>query len=170
MLLSSFSDHGTIISLNEEQKNFCVSLLNRIQEEHDRFREKLLIFYLLSVLHDLKKHSQMDGNGVPPYIIKALTYIDERFSEKITAESLARNLNIGRTTLMTSFKRYTGITLNDYLVNVRLRYAIHLLQEGRNVQETADRCGFGDSSNFIRSFKKKFGTTPRHYLLDYREI
>ena len=169
VLLASFPETGTVIPLNEEQQELCVTLLNRIRDEHDRFREKLLIFYLLSSLRDFAKSSRTASTGVPPYIIHALTYIDERFSEKITAETLARRLNIGRTTLMTAFKRYTGLTLNDYLVNVRLRNAIHLLREGLNVQETADRCGFGDSSSFIRSFKKEFGTTPRQYLLDHRE-
>ena len=169
-LLASFSESGTIIRLNGEQKQLCATLMDHIRSEKDRFRSKLLIFYLLSTLHDLKKDHATSGKGAPRYIIKALTYIDDRFSEKITAESLARSLNIGRTTLMTAFKRYTGMTLNDYLLNVRLSHAIHLLQEGRNVQETADRCGLGDSSNFIRSFKKKFGVTPRQYLQNYPEI
>ena len=169
-LLASFSESGTIIRLNDQQKKLCVTLLNHIQSEDDRFRSKLLIFYLLSVLHDLKTENQTTGSGVPRYIIKALTYMDDRFPEKITAESLARNLNIGRTTLMTSFKRYTGITLNTYLLNIRLSHAIQLLQKGQNVQEAADLCGFGDSSNFIRSFKKTFGITPRQYLQNHPEV
>jgi AraC-like DNA-binding protein len=168
-LLGVFAKNGTVIHLSAEQRELCRSLILQIKDEEDRLRQRLLIFLLLSKISDFAGNRTPSFVGVPPYVINTLTYIDEYFSEKITAESLARKLNIGRTTLMTGFKHYTGNTLNDYLVNVRLRNAIHLLREGLNVQETADRCGFGDSSSFIRSFKKEFGTTPRQYLLDHRE-
>ena len=165
LLLSSFSETGTIISLNDEQKELCVALMTRIEAEHDRLRERLLILYLLSVLSDLDQKNQTALTGVPAYILQALSYIDGHFREKITAEQLAKKINVGRTTLMTGFKRYTGSTLNDYLVHRRLRVAIQLMQDGKTVQEAAEWSGFGDSSSLIRSFKKQFGMTPRQYIL-----
>jgi len=169
-LLNLFGNSGAVILLSEAQREETRQLILQIDQEENRLRQKLLIFFLLSRLQDLAGSDPHSYKGVPPYIIDSLTYIEEYYTEKITAEELARKVNIGRTTLMTGFKRYTGSTLNDYLVNLRLRVAIQLMRDGKNVQEAAEWSGFGDSSSFIRSFKKAFGTTPRQYLQTRREL
>lgn len=65
---------------------------------------------------------------------------------------------------MTGFKKYTGTTLNEYLLRCRLKAAVELLQNGKNEQQTAEECGFTDACNLIRSFKRHFGITPKKYL------
>ena len=84
-------------------------------------------------------------------------------AEKIVAAELAWHLNIGRTTLMTGFKSYTGNTLNDYLIRYRVKNALRMLRQGATTQETADACGFGDICSLIRGFKKCYGMTPKQY-------
>ncbi len=43
--------------------------------------------------------------------------------------------------------------------------ACHLNQGSYNVNEVAIQLGYSNSSHFIEAFKKKFGTTPKKYLL-----
>ena len=80
------------------------------------------------------------------------------------AKDLAWRLGVSRTTLMTAFKKYTGITLNDYLTQYRLKEAIRCLWEGDTVQSAAEKCGFGDTGNFIRAFRARYNTTPMQYI------
>ena len=76
----------------------------------------------------------------------------------------AEKLFVSRTTLLTTFKQYTGVTFNNYILNCRIKKAISMLKEGKAEQEVAEVCGFSDSSAFIKSFKKVYRITPMQYL------
>jgi AraC-like DNA-binding protein len=41
--------------------------------------------------------------------------------------------------------------------------ARELLKDNKQITEVCSLCGFGDYSNFIRSFRKEFGTSPKKY-------
>ncbi|MBR5157590.1 MAG: helix-turn-helix transcriptional regulator [Clostridia bacterium] len=137
-------------------------IIARIENESNLMRKKLLILYLLSYIDEFANNTL--SITVPSYIMQAMVYIEEHYYEKITAAELARKLHIGRTTLMTMFKKHTGFTLNNYIVQCRLKKALTLFQEGKTEYEIAERCGFGDISGLIRSFKNYFGMTPRQYF------
>lgn len=90
--------------------------------------------------------------------------IENHFHEKITATNIAKKLFIGRTTLMTEFKKHIGATLGNYLTICRLKNAIKFLSDNATIEYTAEKCGFADSSGLIRAFKKHFNTTPYQYI------
>ncbi|MBQ8232365.1 MAG: helix-turn-helix transcriptional regulator [Lachnospiraceae bacterium] len=163
-LLTVFGKNGQIITLTDEQKDFYETLIKNIHAENDLFRQRLLILYLLSHISQFTSQDEQTYAKSPPYIMDALTYISEHYAEKIVAEELAKNLHISRTTLLTAFKKYTGNTLNNYLINYRLKKAVYWLRDGKTLQETAEICGFSDSSTLARSFKRYFGVSSRLYL------
>jgi AraC family transcriptional regulator len=62
------------------------------------------------------------------------------------------------------FQQLTGTTPHQYLLRTRLRRAaIRLREESTNILEIALDCGFGDVSNFNRTFRAEFGDSPRSY-------
>jgi len=62
------------------------------------------------------------------------------------------------------FKRVLGVTPHQYLVRSRLRHAARLLSEGKqSITEIAFDIGFGDLSNFVRSFHRAAGVSPRDF-------
>jgi AraC-like DNA-binding protein len=62
------------------------------------------------------------------------------------------------------FEGITGTTPHQYLLRVRLRRAaIRLREEPTRILEIALGCGFGDVSNFNRTFRAEFGVSPRAY-------
>ena len=65
---------------------------------------------------------------------------------------------------MTAFKRYTGMTVRDYLTRCRLRNSVRYLRQGMSEAEAAELCGFGDACGLIRAYRRYFRTTPRRYL------
>ena len=103
-------------------------------------------------------------SDTPHYIFETLTYLENHYNEKINFTILAESLYVGRTTLMTEFKRYTESTLGEYLTKCRLKNAIPLLLQKKTVEYAAEACGFSDSSGFIRAFKRHYGTTPFKYI------
>lgn len=62
------------------------------------------------------------------------------------------------------FKEKYGISLLDYIANIRVQHAKRLLREGKgSIQEIGEKVGFLSSQVFIRTFKKKEGITPGKY-------
>ena len=163
-LQNIFGSNGKVVTLSQEQAADCHALISDIQADSLEFRKRLKIYCLLSKIMEIDGTQKTDTKIPPQFITGALTYISEHYAEKILASELAWKLNIGRTTLMTAFKAYTGSTLNDYLVRYRLKNALRMLRQGKTSQEAADACGFGDSCSLIRSFKKCYGMTPKQYL------
>lgn len=159
---SVFKKSGSVIVLDSETCASLAGVARMIMRERDRFRQRLLLIYYLSRLMELDGRSTSEA--LPEYVATALNYVRESYAEKIVAEELARKVNVGRTTLMTGFKRYTGQTLGDHILKCRLIAAVELLCAGVTERECAERCGFGESSNLIRSFKKHFGITPGKYI------
>ena len=162
-LLSIFGNKGAEIKLSPSRAEELAEILRKAYNETNRFRKRLLIFYLISMLFDFKK-SPDESVKLPDFVSRAVDYINVHYAEKFTAESLAWHLNIGRTTLLTSFKKYTGSTLNTYLIKCRIHHAVMLLKSGKSEPEVAELVGFGDSANMIRTFKRELGTTPMKYI------
>jgi AraC-like DNA-binding protein len=161
---SVFGKNGNVIILSEKQKELCKSKLYEIKNETDMFRKRLMILSFLSHVFEIDKKDITKAQELPKYVSGALTYIEEHYAEKIIASELAWKLNIGRTTLMTAFKNYTGSTLNDYVIRCRVKNALILLRNGHTEEETAETCGFSDIGGLIRGFKKCYGMTPKRYL------
>ena len=167
-LSAVFGEKGSSLSLGKEETERFLSLIEEIGREENALRKRLLIYYLLSLVSDLSEGEARSATRIPPYLVEVLSYLQAHYSERIVAEKLADRMHVGRTTLMTDFKRYTGTTLGEYLTHCRLRRAIALLSEGATIEYTALACGFSDGSGLIRSFKRCYGMTPRRYLESMR--
>lgn len=158
-----FGQQGAVISLTQEQTETFKSLVEQIGMETSSFRQRLLIFYLLSVLSENASNHTSTEENLPTYITNTLAYLNEHYAEKITAEQLAAKMYVGRTTLMIAFKRHIGYTLGEYLTRLRLRHAAEMLLHKETLDHISAICGFSDSSGLIRSFKKYYGCTPGKY-------
>jgi AraC-like DNA-binding protein len=162
-----FGENGNVILLTEEQGDFCKEKMLAIKEEHDQFRQSLRILEFLSYLREFDSQAVEKGIEPPPYIVEALTYIDEHYPERIVAHELAWHLGIGRTTLMTAFRRYTGSTLSEYVLRLRVKKAIVLLRQGSSQEQVVEQVGLCNGSGLIRAFRHCYGMTPKQYIKQY---
>ena len=65
---------------------------------------------------------------------------------------------------MRLFKKYMNMTINDYVIELRMKHAAYLLRDTyMNVNEAADYLGFSSVSYFSRVFKKYYGVSPSEY-------
>lgn len=163
-LSTVFGENGAVLTLTAAQAALFKRLLLQIREESSPFRQRLMIYDLLSRIYEQRDDDSPRRQMAPSYILQALTYLDEHCGDRIVAADLASHLHVGRTTLMTEFKRHLGTTVVDYLTHCRLRRAVTLLQEGSTVEAAASLCGFADTSGLIRAFKRCYGMPPREYL------
>jgi AraC-like DNA-binding protein len=162
-LMDLFGENGRILQITPEQCAEYQQLIAQIEKDTSPFRRQMLLLCYLSKLSERLNHD-VPKQIVPSYVIEAMTYINANYQKKIVASELAWNLHIGRTTLMTAFKKYTGTTLNEYIARCRLKNAIVAMRQGKKEQQIAEECGFTDLCNMIRCFKRYFRMTPKQYL------
>lgn len=95
---------------------------------------------------------------------KAIRHIEAHHAEAMELEMLARLAGMSLSTFKRAFKAVTRTSPIDYLLQVRLAYACHLLRDAdRTVTEAALAAGFNDSNYFARQFRARMGKTPREW-------
>jgi AraC-like DNA-binding protein len=90
----------------------------------------------------------------------AAALIETDYALDLTLEGLAAAVDTSPFHFLRLFKRELGLTPHQYLIKTRLRRAVHLLAEGRSSTEVALAVGFGDLSNFTRTFHRQVGLPP----------
>ena len=86
-----------------------------------------------------------------------------------TLEGLAKSCNMSVSSLSHLFKKITGTSVMNYLLSCRIAGAKNLLTKtDLSISEIVGRCGFSDSSNFSRTFKKLNGVTPTDFRKKYK--
>jgi AraC family transcriptional regulator len=96
--------------------------------------------------------------------VAALRHIDAHAAEPLSLGSLAERARLTRFHFLRSFRAAVGATPHQSLIAARLRRAAKLLLETRlPVTDVALESGFGDLSNFIRTFRRATGSSPRAF-------
>lgn len=86
-----------------------------------------------------------------------------------TLEDLARAYSVSPSSLSHQFKKLTGASVMGYLLSCRIASAKHLLTATDDgIAQIVEKCGFSDSSNFSRTFKKLCGCSPTAFRKEYR--
>lgn len=99
-------------------------------------------------------------------IKKAKDIIISKMAEPPTLQELADTVGINIKKLKMGFKQIYGDSVFSFLFDYKMEYARKLLDNGTyNVNEVGLKIGYSSSSHFIAAFKKKFGTTPKKYLM-----
>jgi len=106
-----------------------------------------------------------DDNNIKK-IKKAKEIIISRMIEPPTLEELAKEVDISLKKLKQGFKQVYGASVFSFLIDYKMQVSKRLLSSGNyNVNEVALRVGYSTATHFINAFKKKFGTTPKKYLM-----
>lgn len=91
-------------------------------------------------------------------------YLSEHFTEKISLDVLSSRFFLSRFYLTKRFKEQYGVTISDYILDLRIRRAKELLRfSSLSLDEISAECGFYDLPYFSRKFKKAEGITPSAY-------
>ena len=91
-------------------------------------------------------------------------YLDENFKQKITLDSLAERYFLNKFYLTRVFKEQFGVTVTEYLTQVRITHAKHQLRfTDERIEAIAAACGLPDPNYFSRVFRKVEGISPKVY-------
>ena len=106
-----------------------------------------------------------DDNNIKK-IKLAKEIIISRMMEPPTLVELAKEVDISLKKLKQGFKQVYGSSVFSFLLDYKMQVSKRLLSSGKyNVNEVALKIGYSTATHFINAFKKKFGTTPKKYLM-----
>ena len=110
-------------------------------------------------------HRRNHGRTVNSVAQRVREYVDSEYaSHMISLESVAASVHKTPAYISRVFKNELGCNFSDYLTEKRMRRAAELLKEPDDkVYLIAQQCGYADTSNFIRVFKKYYGISPVEY-------
>jgi len=97
---------------------------------------------------------------------RAKDIIISKMAEPPSLQELADEVGLSLKKLKEGFKQIYGNTVFGFLVEHKMEFARKMLEAGdSNVNEVGLKVGYSTSSHFIAAFKKKYGTTPKKYLM-----
>lgn len=126
---------------------------------------KLMVF--LNEIFSKKEHSntQVVPSSRKRYqqFNSVLSYINQHISEDLNIQGLAKLFYLSPSYLCKIFKQETGTSINKYITAQRITLAKSLLTDGYSVTDTCNACGFRDYSNFLKTFTRVVGISPKKY-------
>jgi transcriptional regulator GlxA family with amidase domain len=97
-------------------------------------------------------------------VTRVVRIVEEHPDEEHSLAGLAEQARLSPYHFLRTFQHVVGLTPHQYVLRMRLRRAAaRLVEEPLRVLDVAFDCGFGDVSNFNRSFRAEFGVSPRAF-------
>ena len=138
----------------------------------------LVVHNLLETGKNLEKRfkSRDQGNSVPipennqdrEFLRKIDLMVHENYSNPdFGVEGMASDIGISRSLLHIKMKKLTGLSTLEYIKQARMKKAICLINEGKNISEVAFKVGYNDPNYFSRAFKKVYKLTPTAYAVKH---
>ena len=141
---------------NESQENNLI----------DTYIDILIIIDLLTkyLIDDKYYIQEKHDDELYELVIEVINYIDKNYKQKISLNELAALTNYNKSYLSTVFKKKMGISIFEYIKNVRIQHCLDDLKySDESIVDIALNNGFPNIQAFNRTFKELFQMTPKQY-------
>jgi DNA-binding response OmpR family regulator/anti-sigma regulatory factor (Ser/Thr protein kinase) len=145
-------------------KPFNLEYLLAVVERQFANKEKLHKIYLSGLMPNLQE-TEINSESMQ-WLTKFNAILEKQITNvDLNVESLAAEMNMGRSNFYKKFTDITNITPNVYIVKYRMNKAIELLKENKySLSEISDMIGCRNASYFSTLFKKEKNMSPREFL------
>lgn len=140
----------------------CNNIIRSRKILYNQFAQKTEIDLSLLATNKLDKE----------FLDKVTVIIDENISNpEFNIDQLAQNMYMGRTSFYTKFKSLTGMSPRDFMIKHKLKQAMILLKQNRelSIKEISNTVGFSTPNYFCRLFKEQFNISPNQFRLKVQE-
>ena len=160
---------GNIVTYLSEDDYACADMLCELLERrlHDSkgYNEAIInnvVELIVNMLIDsMNLLPENVSNITESRIASIIKYMNEHFTEDLNLEKIADMFYVSKSHLCYYFKNCTGMTILNYIKDLRLAHAVKLvvMTQYKSI-DIGLECGYTSVSNFLRDFKKKYGVSP----------
>lgn len=146
--------HEIIKFSNDASENAKVMFLSRFYA---------LVYQVDALTRRLLQQQTEETMNLTRYYLKKVDYIiSTQYAQKLSLNTIAESLNLSYEYLSSLYKKHSGITFTDRLLQERMMHAEALLRN-QNIPtaKVAALCGFCDENYFRKQFKRYFGITVK---------
>jgi len=120
----------------------------------------------MKTVDDARSHARPQDRIV---IAKVIDILERTYARPPSAVEIAASVGVSLSKLMKLFKAIEQKTISDYLIEIRMRRALELIQDGKlSITQIAFEVGYEHSANFSTAFRRVFGMSPRDVVLGDR--
>lgn len=163
--MSSFKKIGPVCVAHSKEPLFCFRNIDA-EMEHKGNNRYYLVAEILHIFSHFTpsiaiKESRRYQNR---YLQKAIDEIQANPSMPISVNILAERVNVDRSYLYRIFKKETGVSPREYMIDYKLRLSAEMIKKkSENIQSIFGQLGFSSYYMAEKKFKEKYGVTPREY-------
>lgn len=124
-----------------------------------RLLAERILLDLINICQSVASGFEFGGRLSP-----ALAFINQNYDKNITNEQLSALCDLSTTHFRRLFKEQMGLSPMQYRENIRLHWAIKLLESQMfTISEVADKLGYSDIYHFSKVIKRHTGNPPSYY-------
>lgn len=128
---------------------------------------RLLALEVATGCWSVPAHAPPEDHAPDPRVNRALDYVEANFAEDVSLTGIAAAAGLSPTHLTGVFRRETGMTPYSYVINRRLRHAVHLLRStDMPIAQVALEAGFADQQHLTRMVRARLRKTPKEVRLE----
>lgn len=163
--------------LDEQQcasfTTMCENLSSIIEQNEyaSDIYERIILARMLLLANEVTPVQEHRENNIPKLLEELTRFISENIDQKLSLSIFSQQFFLNPNYIDQYFKKYMHVSIHTYVIEKRIELAKQLLREGASVTDTCERCGFGNYSNFIRTFGQRVGMSPGKYKkLHHHEV
>jgi AraC-like DNA-binding protein len=170
-LLSCFDKE--IISLSRENFPKVKKLLLLLEKEDVSQPNNRVFIYLADILNILNESKKSPKAGHTPSAYEnfapILSYINQNYNKIEHIQEIADMFYISKFYLCRVFKEATGLTLTQYINNIKIQHACNMLANTNlSILDIGAACGYNSSMYFCKTFKQALSVTPSEFRKNAR--
>jgi len=151
---------------NQDVESRLISNFNENHQAVNSDSRGILLFFigkLCTAPENENRQTENPGNKTHSIFQNILNLINSDIERRISVPELAETCGMSPRSIQYLFKRTLGITLTEYIAEIKANHAARALLRGVRVQQAGETIGIPDPAQFSRFFKKHFGIPPVKY-------
>lgn len=154
------------VGLSDEVIESYRKCLQVVREKKQGYRPMAAsyAFAIIARLSAAPLQSDSKDAWVDERVREAQVYLSEHYERPVRMETLARDLGVSYSYFRSSFKRVTGLSPNQYHLQIRIQKAKEFLEKTNlSIKEISERLHFNSPYHFSSLFSAKVGVSPKRW-------
>lgn len=144
-----------------------LEILEQAKKEEPGYQPRIAgaVLHLLGKIHAFRRQHYFRGETHMEIIVnKGRFLIREHFDNNLSVEDIAEKLHVSYSSFRKVFKKYTGMSPGQYMIQLKIDKARQLLsQTDKSIKEISSELNFSSGYYFSTLFKEKTGCSPEGY-------